>query len=116
MTAPTAANPAKLSDGSWGARVKGAVSIGDELLVTTRAGKSWAATVADVVSERDGVSLVSTESRKAAPRRGSSRRSSGGICDNCDEPRRNLQSAVDTSGIGGRVCPRCVREGDLSFA
>jgi hypothetical protein len=31
----------------------------------------------------------------------------GGICDECDQPRRNLRPCVDSSGIGGMCCPRC---------
>lgn len=33
--------------------------------------------------------------------------STGGICDECDEPRRNLRACQDSSGITGMCCPRC---------
>jgi len=34
----------------------------------------------------------------------------GGICDECGEPRRNLQECADSSGIGGLCCPRCASQ------
>ena len=34
----------------------------------------------------------------------------GGICDECGEPRRNLQECTDSSGIGGLCCPRCASQ------
>jgi len=60
------ATPAKLRDGSWGARVKGAAKSGDVLKVTTRAGKSWTATVDRVLWKGRGVTLVSTRRAAAA--------------------------------------------------
>lgn len=57
-----AASPAKLRDGSWGAKVQGSVSVGDTINITTKAGKSWTATVQKVVWTGDGVSLVATAS------------------------------------------------------
>jgi len=67
------ATPAKLKDGSWGARIKSeSVEIGDSVTITTRNGKSWDATVSRVLWHRDGVSLVAT---KSAPRSSSGNRS-----------------------------------------
>lgn len=31
----------------------------------------------------------------------------GGICAECDQPRRNLTECLDSSGIPGMCCPRC---------
>lgn len=54
------ATPAKLRDGSWGARVSGAVKKGDPILITTKAGKSWDALVDRVVWTDGKTTLVST--------------------------------------------------------
>ncbi len=65
-----AASPAKLRNGSWGARVKSAtVAVGDTVTITTRSGKSWDATVEHVVWSGDGVSICATQSldRRPAP-------------------------------------------------
>ena len=43
------ATPAKLSDGTWGARVPGVPSIGAAIEIRTAAGKSWVARVIRVV-------------------------------------------------------------------
>lgn len=61
-----AASPAKLRDGSWGAKVAGSVSVGDMIQVTTKAGKSWTATVSKIVWTGDGTSLVATASSGAS--------------------------------------------------
>lgn len=45
----TNATPAKLSDGSWGARTLGNPSIGDVLTITTSSGKSWKAKVVSIL-------------------------------------------------------------------
>jgi hypothetical protein len=66
--ASIAATPAKLRSGAWGARVAGRASEGDLLTITTRAGKSWQATVAKVVWRGSGVTLCATE--QATTRRG----------------------------------------------
>ena len=47
-----AATPAKLKNGSWGARVKGAASQGDEIQITTQSGKSWTAIVSQVTAKK----------------------------------------------------------------
>jgi hypothetical protein len=77
------ASPAKLRSGAWGARVKGTVSEGDTVTITTRAGKSWDARVTKVVWSGDGVSICATES--------------------IDRP------ASRTSYVGGNGCHRCRR-------
>jgi hypothetical protein len=56
------ATPAKLKNGTWGARVSGLVQEGDLITVRTRAGKTWDARVERVIWQGDGVSLVSTSS------------------------------------------------------
>lgn len=64
--------------------------------------------LADVV---DGVLIPRSESRPAP--RPASRRSAGagqgkgGICDECQQPRRGLIECLDSSGIPGLCCPRC---------
>ncbi|WP_166345187.1 hypothetical protein [Phytoactinopolyspora limicola] len=65
----------------------------------------------------DGVDMVygyierpSRAPRAAAPvarQRDNRREGKGGICDECDQPRRNLQECRDSSGILGLCCPRC---------
>ena len=60
------ATPKKLNDGTWGARVSGAVAVGDEITITTRSGKSWTARVDRVLWSGDDVTLVSTSSSRRA--------------------------------------------------
>lgn len=57
------ATPTKLRSGDWGAKVQGRVRKGDSIQITTRAGKSWTATVAKVVWSGNGVAIVATQSR-----------------------------------------------------
>ena len=64
------ATPAKLRNGSWGARVQGRVSAGDSVQITTKAGKSWTATVSKVVWSGNGVSICATESSGSRGSRG----------------------------------------------
>lgn len=42
----------------------------------------------------------------------------GGICDECQQPRRNLRECRDSSGLVGLCCPRCASMADYerSFA
>ncbi len=55
------ASPMKLRDGSWGAKVRSAdVKIGDTVTITTRAGKSWDATVSRVLWTGDGAAICAT--------------------------------------------------------
>lgn len=56
--------------------------------------------VAVAVTDRPAVQ----PQRKPARQRVAGR---GGICDECQQPRRNLQECVDSSGIPGLCCPRC---------
>jgi hypothetical protein len=81
------ATPAKLRNGSWGARVQGAVAKGDAVTITAKSGKSWTATVDAVVWTDGQVSLVATSSldRPSAGSnwaRSASRRDRSGDC-NC---------------------------------
>ena len=77
MTNSTTASPAKLKNGSWGARVQGSVSVGDTITITTRAGKSWDARVTKVVWSGEGVAVCATESLDRPARSGSTSRSYG---------------------------------------
>ncbi len=67
------ASPARLRDGSWGARVSSeTVSLGDTVTITTRSGKSWTARVVRVLWTGDGVAICATESdppTRSRPRR-----------------------------------------------
>lgn len=56
------ASPAKLSDGSWGARIQTRVQVGEEVTIRTAAGKTWTAIVTRVVWAGDGVTLCATRS------------------------------------------------------
>ena len=71
----THATPTKLRNGSWGATVTGTVRVGDNIQITTRAGKSWTATVSTIVWSGGGKSIVATQSTDraaSAPARGGS--------------------------------------------
>ena len=52
--------PIKLKDGSWGAKVACSVALGNEIKVTTRAGKSWTSIVSRIVWKNDEVAIVAT--------------------------------------------------------
>jgi len=101
------ATPAKLRDGSWGARIEGAASIGDTLQITTKAGKTWQAKVTRVVWQGEGVALVATVSLDSAPRaaanRGSGVRASSGrkTCRVCHGPLVNVSYARAMHGMCG---------------
>jgi hypothetical protein len=56
------AKPAKLKDGTWGARVDGSAAVGDEITITANNGKTWRARVRAVLWTGEGVSLVATQS------------------------------------------------------
>lgn len=56
------ASPAKLRNGSWGARVEGIAVVGDTLTITTKGGKTWNAVVARIVWQGNGVTLCTTGS------------------------------------------------------
>ncbi|KKM05264.1 hypothetical protein LCGC14_1755860 [marine sediment metagenome] len=77
-TTTTPASPKKLRDGSWGALAQSdSVSVGDTLQITTRAGKTWAATVSTVIWSGKGVSICATETAVATPTTPSRRMGSG---------------------------------------
>ena len=69
------ASPARLQNGSWGARVPGTPSVGSLIEVRTSSGKTWGARVVRVIRPAKGPgdsSLVATESLDTAHGRGSS--------------------------------------------
>lgn len=68
MTQTIEASPTKLRNGDWGARVCGAVSKGDIVTITTRAGRSWDAVITKVLWTADGVAICATESVNRMPR------------------------------------------------
>lgn len=65
----TTATPTKLRSGDWGARVHGPAAQGDTIEITTRAGKTWHATVSRVLWSGDGVSIVETQQNRPRSRR-----------------------------------------------
>jgi hypothetical protein len=69
MTTTTiSASPAKLRDGSWGAKVATSeIAVGDTVQITTRAGKTWMATVERVVCSGAGYAIVATASTSTRP-------------------------------------------------
>jgi len=82
------ASPAKLRNGSWGARVQGSVQAGDVVTITTRSGKSWQAIVTQAIWSGEGVTICATEScdRKPAARKPSRRGTwSGCSCGSVEE-------------------------------
>lgn len=77
------ATPTKLRDGSWGARVNGTVAQGDSIEITTRAGKTWTATVSRVLWSDGSVSIVATQienGRSSRPRRSRNGECQCGAC------------------------------------
>jgi len=63
-----AATPTKLRSGEWGAKVQTPhVHQGDDIEITTKAGKSWAARVAKVIWTGDDVAIVATCSAGYTP-------------------------------------------------
>ena len=68
------AAPAKLANGSWGARVDGVAKPGDAITITTAAGKSWRSRVVQVVWTGGGVTLVATASSAPPSKTGKRRR------------------------------------------
>lgn len=83
--------PRQAQNGSWGARVTGAVAVGDEITITTRAGKSWTAIVDCVIWSGSGVSICATSSADRpqrtsyTPRTSYTRQRTGGE-DSCGYP------------------------------
>jgi hypothetical protein len=68
------ATPIKLRNGTWGAKVLGAVEVGAQLDVQTKSGKTWTATVERVVWSGSGVTIVATRSRSRSRSRWGSER------------------------------------------
>jgi hypothetical protein len=99
-TTEIAASPAKLNTGAWGAKVQGRVEVGQALRITTRAGKSWTATVERVVWTDGKVSLVSTRS---ADRKPTSKASSSGCRHCCRTATRTAQIWEDCDYCGSPV-------------
>lgn len=63
------ASPAKLQDGSWGARLIVEVKPGDTVTIQTKSGKSWSAVVDQIVWSGHGAWVVSLRKPKAEPGR-----------------------------------------------
>jgi len=68
------ATPAKLKSGAWGARVQGAVSVGDQITISTKSGKTWNATVSTVVWTDGSISLCATSGTRSGGSHSTSRR------------------------------------------
>lgn len=100
----TKATPAKLRNGSWGARVEAAVEAGDTIQITTRSGKTWKARVMRVLWSDGKVSLCVTESAERRP----AAKSQHEPCAECGE-RAGTVPCLDSSGIRGLCCSRCAR-------
>lgn len=102
------ATPSKLRDGSWGIRTDRPVEPGEVVTVTTRAGKTWNATVSRVLwtgTDRKGhrVCLCATESRRqghSSQHRHSRRQ---GRCRECGGP---IQNCSYHRAMGG-LCGQC---------
>ncbi len=68
------ATPKKLNDGNWGALVKDStVRPGDTIQITTRAGKTWAATVTSVFSTSKWGTVCATKSASKRTTRSTTR-------------------------------------------
>lgn len=110
-TTPTLpATPAKLNDGSWGAKVKSSdVAIGDSVTITTRGGKSWEAIVDAVFYRQDDGCLCRTRKSTGAKAGTSLRKASaprartGGRCRSC---RGAIRDAAHHRAMGG-LCGGC---------
>ena len=78
------ASPTKLQSGAWGAKVQSeTVQAGDTVTITTRAGKSWDATISKVLWTGDGVSICATESNGSSSSRPRRRGRSCACDDDC---------------------------------
>jgi len=105
------ATPQKLRNGNWGARVQGAVAKGDVVTITTKAGKTWTATVDAVVWSDGKVSLVATTSDR--PSAGSNWARQGRYAGY----QRRIDRAGDASTCNCRMCQsgsECLCERDWS--
>jgi len=109
QTTPTIpASPAKLKDGTWGARINGQTPVvGATITVTTAGGKKWDASVAAIVWSGAGASIVKTcavrdvagTPRPAAPARKTHR--AGGRCSDCG-------GEIQSYAMGGGLCFDCL--------
>jgi hypothetical protein len=97
------ATPTKLRNGSWGARVGANVQPGDIVRITTKAGKSWDATVAKVIWTGDGVSICATSSGASRNTYYTPSRRRPGCCSECGD---RLQPWMDGYAMG--LCHDCL--------
>lgn len=101
------ATPKKLRNGTWGALVDSSmVREGNDITVTTKAGKNWRATVTRVLWTGDGKAIVATDS--SGHHSGGSSRPSGRSCAECGRTGARTEVA-DSSGLVDVVCGRCAR-------
>jgi len=113
LVAKDLATPAKLRDGSWGARVVGKARRGQRIFIQAKGGRKWEATVDKVFWTGEDrytgeiISLVSTESDKRSNEVPSSSRDR--VCDECGKHSTRLVPCRDSSGIEGQCCPSCAR-------
>lgn len=105
-----AGTPAKLRDGSWGARVEGEVAVGDEIQIRSKGGKEWTARVTLTIWTGPGVTICATDS-------GDRRRQAYGRATvvrpvQRATPRRPVEGEIEVSRpSGGR--DDCYEPGDL---
>lgn len=113
--APTTVTYTRLRSGAWGVRgpaallTSPAAGVMARVDVTRRDGTTKSEAVVEVVWT-DGITTIAAI--MPTPRPSSTRQSSaparrGGICDECELPRRDLTECRDSSGISGMCCPRC---------
>ena len=111
----------KLRSGEWGITAKGnlpaAGLAGQYLRVEKKSGELNTVYVTRVLWT-DGATAICTIASEPMAGGKPQGRSGGGICDECERPRRGLVDASDSSGIPGRVCSQCAAmpAGELSFA
>lgn len=100
------ASPAKLRDGSWGAKILGSAQVGQMITIRTQAGKTWSATVSNVIWSGNGITLVSTRSNDSHSPSSSHRpkkKYGAGRCSECGE---FLKSWMD--GYSAGLCHDCI--------
>ena len=104
-TTTLTASPAKLRDGTWGARVQGTATEGQTVTIRTAAGKVWQARVTRVIWTGEGVTIVATASLDRAPAQSAPavRASTGGRCRGCRGP---IVNARHHRAMGG-LCGSC---------
>lgn len=98
----TTATPTKLRNGNWGAKVKGTVREGDSIQITTRAGKSWVASVSKVIWSGQGVSIVATGSAGSGSRKNNrGRECDCGACEDLISHGYRPGARITCSNCGG---------------